>query len=146
MVPGQGSFGLLLNNQSPLYDSLGQLKLILISHRGSLAFQSIIAAILSSLDNVLPVGIVTTYIENQVIFCILVGLFRPSAKTKVFDLRKWYVLWYIWRHIVTHRKNLEGNSTPMKDVVMIHRPLSFIGSDCMSFFSSVVASFLPFMK
>ncbi len=88
MVPGQGSFGLLLNNQSPLYDSLGQLKLILISHRGSLAFQSIIAAILSSLDNVLPVGIVTTYIENQVIFCILVGLFRPSAKTKVFDLRK----------------------------------------------------------
>jgi hypothetical protein len=54
-----------------------------------------------------------------VIFCILVVLFRSSAKSKVFDLGKWYFLWYIWRHIDIHRKKPEGGSTPMKDAVMI---------------------------
>ncbi len=115
MVPGQGSSRLFSwQHQNPLQTSPGQRKLIsdVLERKPGLTELKCRHFVMSG--ECLPV-IYDTHSKSKDIFLILVCL--------IFCRQ-------IQRHIVIHRKKLQDDRTPMKDAVMIDRPLSFINADC----------------
>ncbi len=76
-------------HQNLLWSCLGLLKLISDILQRKLGLPEHKAAILSSLDSGECFASGNSYLthrKSKVIFCILVGLFRSFAKSKVFDL------------------------------------------------------------